>query len=153
MNRLNGLAWTSFAAALLTLGVALFQRAPTPMMGVSAADGEPREIPLSLTSDPSRFDLGEVLVGAHTNLVATITNCGDRPATLVGLPSFCENVGCVNAAADFTTIQPGSTGQVTLQFDPKRAGAANFKIRMFFAVGDQVGIVVPIALTATVIDR
>lgn len=79
--------------------------------------------------DPTDHDFGVLRQGRAVQHVFHFRNTTDAPIVLQTVRTTC---GCTAARWTEEAVQPGATGEVTIEYDAYKRGAFGKKIRVFF---------------------
>ncbi|MES0885352.1 autotransporter domain-containing protein [Roseibium sp. SCP14] len=82
-------------------------------------------------ADGATESLGVIAVGSRQTLTYTVENTGSSPLTLIGrsLQFTTFNIGSTNLLGTNTTLLPGETTTVGVEFTPTSAGPLDFELR------------------------
>jgi hypothetical protein len=67
-----------------------------------------------ISSELSEFSFGEVVNGEVVTRTVSISNTGGATLVIDGVSTTC---GCTQASLDVTSIAPGASAELTIQFD------------------------------------
>jgi hypothetical protein len=79
--------------------------------------------------DGQDHDFGELPQGRPRGMVFRFRNISDAPILLQTVRTTC---GCTAARWTETPVEPGATGEVSIEYDALQAGDFSKKIRVFF---------------------